>query len=1138
MSERGPKSNKKRAPEANEEQKQFSSERAIAASKKKYINIGKKLAKEGFDPENDRSQIMDYATTQFDKVIRDAKRYAREKDDARKDKLKARISKNDENLKRVLYGDDQSFKNVHVPGSKKKELADRIALIDDVLKNIPENAPPREPETKKERKSTSNQPRKEKPSNTKKESSVAEPTVVLRRRRTSLSSEDIKAIQSQEVETTPGNDQSGADALAEPDEDVMRAPDDTEALKQAEEEVEALSNGQVEDEAALSAHGESTAAILAWADSQASLPPEIQAQVDELRDPALGSRIATRTAAVDTLMRYRASVESPKAADASAATQPDVAPSAPEGKQDWKSVLKWINAQPLSDEQKAKIADLQDRYTYAGGREEKRDVLQEARELQESLGGAKAAPKAKPSTPPARVPAARRQPKVISAPITIGGDPDAARRVQEAEYEGFVHGETGKYFNATSDELDQKYTGYSEDELRQMPGYSDLIDRYDAIGRRLRAAIDAKDVAAQQEAVKDLDAFMAEERARPMPRHIEAVPGTSPAPLQPVQPQTPEVIDGVQEAFDAYQESKTATATVEPPPGQDATPAEQKNWLRRKFDAVFGKSEKSKGGAGRAEQLQLDLDGRSQQLDTRTQGFKGSEKIKRFVEGYNNLSWKTKLGITGGLMIGGLLTAGAMPALASVLGGIAGGQRILAGYGFSLNVRKKLDKRLTDKPDAAFSKWYGSLSDKEKNGASLVLAGGYMLATSALFAGAAHELKDLADTTGVTDKVTEALGKIDWEKIKKGLAEGFGKFSWSTDGTQVVPESEIKGAPGKAAPTSPTGEASPAEIEAAREKLRSGGKVPSVPTMAHELETPTEGPSSKAPVITEAPAEAHEVASVKATKGKGYEYMLKSLMRELQVRTDFDIRTWPEGSDMRELLQTDPKLLDQKIHEIATDNKFFKEGSGRSVLIKPGDVLSVDSKGDVWLNDKTILAPEGAKTTPPYHPTPKAPIAAAEMAVHDAVPTPGAEATADVPDTRVGMASDEAVPLTRSAEGPVEAPPKPPREGTGEMPPANAERNFHVNRFLVPVDLDNPHIYLTPKGEMAVYGGNPKAQEVFVRAFLAKHPESQILGANNTETMQIVWRMVGKDVGYDAPRGLMSLLKGPPRLSQLKEMIV
>ncbi len=182
-----------------------------------------------------------------------------------------------------------------------------------------------------------------------------------------------------------------------------------------------------------------------------------------------------------------------------------------------------------------------------------------------------------------------------------------------------------------------------------------------------------------------------------------------------------------------------------------------------------------------------------------------------------------------------------------------------------------------------------------------------------------------------------AIGKGIQLANEYGLAERTRELLGSMLGHNAVPEIVAPTRPTAGLPTNPDAVPQPAVAATAGEAAEKAG----------EAAAPT--------------AVAVEMPSVEAKAGDGYERMLKNLWEQTKGTT------YPEGSDMARLQSIDPKEINAEIHRLATDNEFFK-ANGESVRINIGDKLAVDSNGDIWLNDQTILAPEGAPTTPAPHP--------------------------------------------------------------------------------------------------------------------------------------------------------------------------
>ena len=106
--------------------------------------------------------------------------------------------------------------------------------------------------------------------------------------------------------------------------------------------------------------------------------------------------------------------------------------------------------------------------------------------------------------------------------------------------------------------------------------------------------------------------------------------------------------------------------------------------------------------------------------------------------------------------------------------------------------------------------------------------------------------------------------------------------------------------------------------------------------------------------------------SVSASVGHGYEYMMKRLWEELPE--DLDVNKFPEGSDIRQLLEADASSIDRVVHQIAADPEHgFFNADGTSVRINLDSHMTINADDNIQLDDM-VKAPESAPTTPAYYP--------------------------------------------------------------------------------------------------------------------------------------------------------------------------
>ncbi len=341
---------------------------------------------------------------------------------------------------------------------------------------------------------------------------------------------------------------------------------------------------------------------------------------------------------------------------------------------------------------------------------------------------------------------------------------------------------------------------------------------------------------------------------------------------------------------------------------------------------------------------------RNAELDAQLEKIGGVEKGFRWLgEKYNKLGWKSKLAIGASLGLGAALTAGT-GAIAIPLALIAG-QRIAGLSTMYLKFEKNSHQE----------KW-GKEKAMLKAGVYTVLMGlamkeaiEYASGTELAHAAQAKVEHTIQGWLGTMLGHKEPPSKLpDWMKAPGHAPEASHSTASVPTGTGAVAAAANEGV-GAAAPTP--------DIPHPAAVAGIGGHQASadVQATAHAVTT---GEAPAAGVAAEVAPTAPEIASVEVQAGKGYEYTMKRLLEKLPK--DFDKTKFLEGSDMRRLLDADPKSVNDVLHDIAKENRFFNANE-TNVRIDVGAQMSVDADGDIFLGN-TILAPEGAHVTPPYHP--------------------------------------------------------------------------------------------------------------------------------------------------------------------------
>ena len=271
--------------------------------------------------------------------------------------------------------------------------------------------------------------------------------------------------------------------------------------------------------------------------------------------------------------------------------------------------------------------------------------------------------------------------------------------------------------------------------------------------------------------------------------------------------------------------------------------------------------------------------------------------------------------------------------------------------------------------------------------------------------------------------------------------------------------------------------------------------------------------------------------SVDASSGHGYEFMMKRAWEELQER-HLDASAYPEGSDIRTLLEATDKNIDQVVHRIASDNAHgFFNTDGTSVEIAKSGHLAFNADGNLAFGDAThaaaVHAPEGAHLTAPYsahetaipeklegiapgdYPAPEAPISiestppVAEVVAPTDVPAAPIEHAVATPDTNVlhdgygGVVTDgSGNPVHTGAYEASTAPvPHTPAIEHNAIPtPEAITANLHefVNQHQVAIDPLQGHVFQDQGGSALAYGNDYAARLEAAKEFARAHPGTPI----------------------------------------------
>ncbi len=298
-------------------------------------------------------------------------------------------------------------------------------------------------------------------------------------------------------------------------------------------------------------------------------------------------------------------------------------------------------------------------------------------------------------------------------------------------------------------------------------------------------------------------------------------------------------------------------------------------------------------------------------------------------EEYRKAGLAYKLALAGALLGTGAFVGVAGASGAGIIAAGIATQRALSSLGTYALVDALMERRLAKKGTYTKTERY------VKHGTAIGAGGAMLLGVpGALFAEGLEKTEWLAQMLGAT-KTEEVVASMEIP----------------TEAVSIEPEST--------APTVEVETLDPSAISTPEEVLSSAVEPEAV--AEETVSTPV------APEAVAATPEVPEI-TVEAKAGKGYEWMLKRLWEELQDK-GLSATDYPEGSDIRTLLEADEKSINGAVHNLATANGAFIEADGTSKLVRLDDVISLGSDGNIDLNGEEVssrLTDRGV--TPPYLP--------------------------------------------------------------------------------------------------------------------------------------------------------------------------
>ncbi|HCR52505.1 TPA: hypothetical protein DIV48_02535 [Candidatus Kaiserbacteria bacterium] len=338
-----------------------------------------------------------------------------------------------------------------------------------------------------------------------------------------------------------------------------------------------------------------------------------------------------------------------------------------------------------------------------------------------------------------------------------------------------------------------------------------------------------------------------------------------------------------------------------------------------------------------------------------------------------------------------------------------------------------------------------------------------------------------------------------------------------------------------------------------------GHQTPPRPEVSQPMVTTGTGPGAEIPPLT-----------VHAAPGQGYEYMLQRMWEQLQDK-GLDPNRYPEGSDIRQLLETAPQDIDKVVHQLASDpsHGFFRP-DGTSAPIGKGDILAFNTGGQILhINPEGVAGVHAAieAPVPVYHP--EVPTPASAVPLPEQV-VPAQDPVANIDLTPGQQAVQEGTQAAVTAAPPPEAMPREPehillRDSSGnpvtdssgnpvrsqfpehaasiEAPIANAE--VVSNQFGLAIPVTEPHIYGDEGGQqILVYGGTPQEQLKAMQDFLIKNPGKVVFGTDPSGKYRIPWGLVegelspiGQPVRTSGFFGFFSSFMEAPGADELKQLI-
>lgn len=340
-----------------------------------------------------------------------------------------------------------------------------------------------------------------------------------------------------------------------------------------------------------------------------------------------------------------------------------------------------------------------------------------------------------------------------------------------------------------------------------------------------------------------------------------------------------------------------------------------------------------------------------------------------------------------------------------------------------------------------------------------------------------------------------------------------------------------------------------------------------------------EAPSASEAVPAHTGVAAPEMPSVEASAGHGYDYMAKRLWEQLQEK-HLDPNAFPEGSDVRTLLNADDKSIDSVVHRLALSHAMVGADGASSAIISPDAHMTIGADGRLEF-EGVLKAPEPEVSfTPEGHMPDAATELTAAQQVEAPAGVPSVEGTVETPaiagapaENLVSEPAAESMPTIDVTAPPAEPPPvspdiagmrtidvPPPTEApmnpadipeygshpSVEVPVVPVEQSADVvtNQFGVSIPLAEPHIYADQGGEhLFAYGGVPEQRANFIAEYLAKNPDSTVFSTDDSGKYRIPWHLVdGKPMPGEPVRtpgffGFLTDWMNPPGPEEFEKLV-